>query len=408
MKVLKFGGTSVASPERIARVAQIIAARRQAGESLVVVVSAMGRTTDDLIGLAHEVSRAPAPREMDMLLTVGERVSMALLSMALSDLGVDACSLTGSQSGIITTGHHRRAKIVEVRPARIRDHLARGQVVIVAGFQGVSEDREITTLGRGGSDTTAVALAASLGAEGCEIYTDVTGIYSGDPRVVGSTAKRLSAVPSDWMVEMAHRGAGVLHPRCVELAMAHGVKLRVLSSFLATGPENGTDVVLIPKKESPPMESFRVLGVACDEDWVGLEVELARAGAAGSIWSAADQAGLSVLSPVFLGERIAAFVARDALADWRKCLERLTHEGFIRRFDIHEDRIPLSLVGERLSDTGRVLSELAEVLGASEIPVWAGSASALALTVGIRQNRAEEAVQKVHQHFVEKPEGARP
>src|SRR5258706_4016781 len=214
--VQKYGGPSVGSPERIRNVADRIVQTRRLGADLVVVVSAMGDATDDLIGLARQVSTRSHPREMDMLLTAGERISMALVAMAVTDRGQEAVSFTGSQSGIVTDTSHTRAKILEVKADRIREELKRGRVVIVAGFQGVSREREVTTLGRGGSDTTAVALAAALGA-GCEIYTDVDGVFSADPRLVPG-ARRLPRIGYDVMSLLAHAGAQVLHARCVDLA----------------------------------------------------------------------------------------------------------------------------------------------------------------------------------------------
>ena len=229
--VQKYGGTSVDGPERIRAVAQRVAASRAAGNDTVVVVSAMGHTTDELIALAHKVSAAPRGRELDMLLTVGERVSMALLAMALNDLGVDALSFTGSQSGILTGGPHRAARIVEIRPERIRSALASGHVAIVAGFQGVDpRTRDITTLGRGGSDTTAVALAAALGPAECEIYTDVAGVFSADPRIVPE-ARVIPRMSYTSCAALAHLGGRVLHARCVDLAAAYRVPLTVRSSF---------------------------------------------------------------------------------------------------------------------------------------------------------------------------------
>ncbi len=248
--VLKFGGSSVANPERIRRVAAIVAAHRRANSRVLVVVSAMGDTTDDLIELARAVSpRAGANehrREMDMLLSTGERISMSLLSMALKDLGVEAISLTGSQSGILTDEVHGGARVAEIKPIRIDAALPRGQVVIVAGFQGVSREKEITTLGRGGSDTTAVALAAHFGSRECVIYTDVDGVYSADPRVVVG-AKRLDRLGWDSALEASARGAQVLHPRCVELGWKHGVAIRVRSTFAESEslPVVGTGGTLI-------------------------------------------------------------------------------------------------------------------------------------------------------------------
>src|SRR6266446_3485330 len=228
--VQKFGGTSVVDPDRIRAVADHIVRTRRAGNDVVAVVSAMGKTTDDLVRLAGDVTRHPGGREMDMLLTAGERISMALLSMAVEDLGQPAVSFTGSQAGIVTDTDHGKAKIIEVRAERISEALAEAKVSIVAGFQGVSTTRDITTLGRGGSDTTAVALAAALGADVCEIYTDVEGVYTADPRIV-PTARKLSRVSFDEMLEMAATGGRVLALRSVEFARNHRVKVHVRSSF---------------------------------------------------------------------------------------------------------------------------------------------------------------------------------
>jgi aspartate kinase len=228
--VMKFGGTSVAGAERLKKVAQRLVGARDEGNRVVGVLSAMGDTTDDLISLAHEVSAAPRPRELDMLISVGERISCALAAMAIHDLGHEAISLTGSQAGIVTDTTHTKAKIVDVRARRIHEALDEGKIVLVAGFQGVSTAFEVTTLGRGGSDTTAVALAAALGAENCEIYTDVDGVFTADPRVV-PRARKLHAVSYDEMLEMAAGGARVLQLRSVEFARNHGVRLHVRSTF---------------------------------------------------------------------------------------------------------------------------------------------------------------------------------
>jgi aspartate kinase len=228
--VQKYGGTSVADADRMRSVAEHVAFTKRQGHDVVVVVSAMGKTTDNLIALANDVSKTQPGRELDMLLTTGERISMALLCMALADLGVPARSFTGSQVGIITDTVHTKAKIVEVTGERARAALAAGEVVVVAGFQGVSTDKEITTLGRGGSDTTAVALAAALGADACEIYTDVTGVFSADPRICPQ-ARKLPRISIDEMLEMAASGGKVLALRSVEFAHNHSVPLHVRSSF---------------------------------------------------------------------------------------------------------------------------------------------------------------------------------
>jgi aspartate kinase len=254
--VQKYGGTSVADPDRMRAVADHIAFTRSHGADVVVVVSAMGKSTDNLIKLANEVSDRKPGREMDMLLTTGERISMSLLCMALADRDIDAVSFTGSQVGIITDTAHGKAKILEVRGDRVRDALAEGKVCVVAGFQGVSTAKEITTLGRGGSDTTAVALAAALGADACEIYTDVTGVFSADPRIVPQ-AHKLTRINFDEMLEMAGAGSKVLALRSVEFARNHHVPLHVRSSFTW---EPGTLVT----SEEPSMEDPIISGVVTD------------------------------------------------------------------------------------------------------------------------------------------------
>jgi aspartate kinase len=242
--VMKFGGTSVADAERIKRAARRIVDRREQGHRVVAVLSARGKTTDELIAMAEEVSPTPDPREMDMLLSTGERISCALCAMAIHDLGHRAISLTGSQAGIVTDASHTRARIIDVRADRIMSALDQDRIVLVAGFQGVSTDSsDVTTLGRGGSDTTAVALAAALGAEVCEIYTDVPGVFSADPRVVPN-ARKLSVVSFEEMLEMAASGAGVLQLRSVEYARNHGVRIHCRSAF-----EDGPGTFVVSERE---------------------------------------------------------------------------------------------------------------------------------------------------------------
>jgi aspartate kinase len=254
--VQKYGGSSVADVEKIRRVAARVAQTRQGGQEVVVVVSAMGDTTDELLALARKVTDDPHRRELDMLLTAGERISMALLGMALHDQGVDAVSFTGSQSGIITDGAHTNARIVEVRPVRILEALERGKVVIVAGYQGVSREKEVTTLGRGGSDTTAVALAAALQADLCEICSDVDGVFSADPRIVAN-ARRLPELSHEEMQELALAGAKVLNAQAVEFARDRGITIHARSTF-QTGP--GSLVKRAATRE------LRVSGVALDPE----------------------------------------------------------------------------------------------------------------------------------------------
>ena len=252
--VMKFGGTSVADPEKIRRVARRLAAAKEGGARVVGVVSAMGHHTDELVSLAYEVSPQPRPRELDMLISVGERISCALVAMAISDLGYDAISLTGSQAGIVTDTVHGKAKIVDVRARRIHEALDDDKVVLVAGFQGVSTAYDITTLGRGGSDTTAVALAAALGGDACEIYTDVDGVFTADPRIV-PTARKLHAVSYEEMLEMAASGAKVLQLRSVEFARNHHVKLHVRSTFT---DEEGT---WVGEEDERMLEKAMISGV---------------------------------------------------------------------------------------------------------------------------------------------------
>ena len=253
--VQKFGGTSVATPERIKLVAARVVDEKKAGKDVIVVVSAMGDTTDQLLTLARTITQNPPKRELDMLLTAGERISMALLSMAISDLGYEAISFTGSQSGIVTDTSHTRAKILDVRAYRVKEELDKGRIVIVAGFQGVSEAKEVTTLGRGGSDTTCVALAAAFSAGECHIFTDVDGVHTADPRIV-PWARKIDRISYDEMLELAFCGAGVLHWRSVDVARRFGVRVHVRSSFRK---EMGT--VVIAKDE---IEGVEIRGIAHD------------------------------------------------------------------------------------------------------------------------------------------------
>ncbi len=395
--VQKYGGTSVATPERMRSVADRIAETRAAGHDVVVVVSAMGHTTDELIDLAHKVSDQPSNREMDMLLTAGERISMALLSMALADRRVPAISFTGSQSGIITDQSHRRARIKRILGDRVRQAVNEGRVAIVAGFQGVSESKEITTLGRGGSDTTAVALAAALGAQACEIYTDVDGVYSADPRLV-KDARFWRRIPHDLMVEMATRGAGVLHPRSVELAKQYGVTLRVKNSL---NRNEGTEIVSIHKGNTGPrgMEEFRVTGVTADLGKVCMTVELSRPTALGTLWSVAAQAHLPIVSPVFGDGKVRFFTDKDSSSEWARILSKLATDGFVQKYDIDDTRVPLSVIGDRFAQDGSALQEVIEKLSENHILVTQGSASSLVITVAVARTHAEDGVRALHTAF---------
>ncbi len=398
--VQKFGGTSVGTPERIRQVAKRIEKTVSEGHPLVVVVSAMGHTTDELITLAQQVSDRPPHREMDMLLSAGERISMALLSMALGDCKVPAISLTGSQSGIITDQSHRRARIRRILGDRIRSALDEKKVVIVAGFQGVSETKEITTLGRGGSDTTAVALAVALRADRCEIFTDVDGVYSADPRVVPS-ASLWERIPHDLMVELATRGAGVLHPRCVELAKQNQMKLCVKNS-LDLNERAGTTLIHRQSGDSSlGMEEFGVVGVTSDKGKILIRLRLTRSTVLASVWDRSAEAHLSLVSPVFSDHDVSFYSERDGESEWKKILHDLTTEGFISSYEILSDIVPVSVVGDRFSQDGRALYEMIEVLSREHVPVVAGSSSALAVTLGVSMGRVDDAVRALHAQFLE-------
>ncbi|MEK6579696.1 MAG: aspartate kinase [Bdellovibrionota bacterium] len=401
--VQKFGGTSVGTPKRILSVAERIAGTRAGGDDVVVVVSAMGHTTDELIALAHQVTKNPPHREMDMLLSVGERVSMSLLSMALADLKIPALSLTGSQSGIITDSGHRRAKIRTITGKRIKDALSSGKVAIVAGFQGVSEEKEITTLGRGGSDTTAVALAAALGASVCDIYTDVDGVYSADPRVVPN-AKLWKKIPASLMLEMSIRGAGVLHSRCVELAAHYQVNLRVRNSLK---DDKGTQVIVSNThlNDNKGMEEYAITGVTADRGKMPIVIQMTRPTVVGAIWDFAAMGNLLILAPNFADSVLRFFIEKDALGEWTKGLSDLAHQGFIKEFHAEKELVPLSIIGSRFAQDGAALSKVLDLLAQNHILVTMGTASALSMTFAVKDSAADDAVRALHKEFLERSLG---
>jgi len=392
--VQKYGGTSVANPERIRAVASRVAAARREGDQLAVVVSAMGQTTDELLRLAAQVSAHPSRRELDMLLTTGERVSMALLAMALNDLGVEAISFTGSQSGILTEGPHSAARIVEVRPDRLRAELARGRVVIVAGFQGVDpKTKEITTLGRGGSDTTAVALAAV-----CEIYTDVSGVYTADPRIV-TGARVIPELGYRACSALAHAGGKVLHARCVDLAARERVPLSVRSSFDA---EPGTRIV-----EDRDMEGARVEAVAHRSD-CSIVVAEGNAGGRGEARGILEAVAgafpeLELVAHEQETDAHAALVWIGSAADGealKRDFQRLRGPGGEWNLRIEAKAAFVSLVGLGLS-----AREAARAEGALEkagVRMAALRSSPHALTFRVPSERVDDAVRALHAAFLER------
>lgn len=408
--VQKFGGTSVATPERVLNVAKRIQSLYAKKIPLVVVVSAMGDTTDNLISLAEQVSAEPPAREMDMLLSAGERISMALLSMALSDLGVPAISLTGSQSGIITNATHRRARIVRILGDRIRVGLENNQVVIVAGFQGVSEFKEVTTLGRGGSDTSAVALAAALGAERCEIYTDVDGVFSADPREIPH-AYFYNQLPHSLALEVALRGASVLHPRCIELARSYQVPVWVMNSLRNTNrkTELVSDVVWMHnqkranqkklKSGENKMESAKVIAVTAARQRAWVQTELTRIGSSQAIWDWSKEKGLALYSSVQLGLSFSFFIDKECESEWKELLALSNQDGFIKRYSIDQEILPFSVVVENLSQDSTIVSKIWEVLKTLSISPVVFEVGTLAITLGIRASDEVRLLETLHEQL---------
>jgi aspartate kinase len=396
--VQKFGGTSVADPERLTRVARRVVATAETGVQVCVVVSAMGSTTDELIDLAGQVSRLPHPRELDMLLTAGERISMALLSMAINDLGRDAVSFTGSQAGIVTDTRHGKARIVELRAQRVLDALAEDRIAIVAGFQGVSTASDVTTLGRGGSDTTAVALAAGLGAEACEIYTDVEGVYTADPRIVPS-ARKLVAVSYEEMLELAASGAKVLALRAVEYARNHGVPIHVRSSFAEA---EGTWVV----KEEDVLEQAIISGIASDtgEAKVTILGVPDRPGIAGRVFRPLADAGIHIDMIVqnvsAAGHTDISFTLPTSdLPLAEPILEQLAAQVGAAGFTCDEDVGKVTLVGAGMRSHPGVAAGMFESLAEAGINIEIISTSPIRISCVVRTADLERAVQVLHEHF---------
>ncbi len=396
--VQKYGGTSVGSAERIRRVAERVVATAEAGEKVCAVVSAMGDTTDKLLDLAGQVSSEPHARELDMLLTAGERVSMALLSMAIIDLGRQAISFTGSQAGIVTDASHGRAKIIEVRARRVRDTLDDGRIAIVAGFQGVSTEDDVTTLGRGGSDATAVALAAALGADVCEIYTDVEGVYTADPRLVPE-ARKLAEVSYEEMLELAASGAKVLMTRSVEFARNHGVVVHVRSAF--TGAE-GTWV----KKEDDLMEKAIISGVAHDtsEAKVTISGVPDRPGIAARVFRPLADAGVNIdmiVQNVSVAGRsdISFTVPKDDLAKAEPILGALAEAVEASGVTTDPDVAKVSLVGAGMKTHPGIAADMFDALADAGINIEIISTSPIRISCVVRASEVERAVKVVHDTF---------
>jgi aspartate kinase len=396
--VQKYGGTSVADAGRIRAVADRVVTAKRAGHDVVVVVSAMGDTTDRLSGMAHELAPMPNPRELDLLLTAGERIAMSLLAVAINAAGEPAASYTGSQAGIITDTAHGKAKIIDIRPGRIMDALSRGNIVIVAGFQGVSTAYDVTTLGRGGSDTTAVALAASLSAEFCEIYTDVPGVFTADPRIVPE-ARKLHAVSYEEMLELAASGANVLQLRSVEYARTHGVKVHVRSSFT---DEAGTWIT----EEDVRMEHAIISGVAADDSEAKVTVTDVpdRPGVAATIFRAVAEEGAGL-------DMIVQNVGRDGRNDVSflvpkadvprisALMHRVVEEVEGGGHTLDDGIAKVSLVGAGIKSHPAVVADMFAALGEEGINIEMISTSSIRVSCVIRAADADRAVRAIHSKF---------
>jgi aspartate kinase len=398
--VQKYGGSSVATAEHIKAVAERVGRARASGLDLVVVVSAMGKTTDRLLRLAGEVSSAPSPREIDQLLATGEEQSVALLAMALHDGGLPAVSLTGPQAGMRTTGRYGSGVISEIRPGRIQGLLKEGQVVIVAGFQGMNALGDVMTLGRGGSDTTAVALAAALHAERCEIYTDVDGVYTADPRIVPG-ARRIPLISPEEMAEMAWRGAKVMHPRAVELGALYGVEIHVRSSF---SEQPGT--VIAGGKSLERLETRETIaGIVHDLDVARITLNGVRTGPGtmSRVFAPLAERGVSVDIIVESGTKegvsdIAFTVTRGEFAEAREVAGEIA-DSLGGTVEGEEGLGKVSVVGTGMLNRPGYAAKMFGSLGEAGIPIRMVSTSEIQVTCVIPADRVEEAVRRLHEDF---------
>ena len=403
--VQKYGGSSVADAEGLKRVANRIVATKRAGHQVVVVVSAMGDTTDELIDLANQVTPLPNGRELDMLLTAGERISMALLAMAIGNLGNEARSFTGSQAGVITTSAHGRARIIDVTPSRITEALEEGAIAIVAGFQGISQDtKDVTTLGRGGSDTTAVALAAALEADVCEIYTDVDGIFSADPRVVPA-AKKLKTVTYDEMLELAASGAKVLHLRCVEYARRYDLPIHVRSSF---SNNEGTWVVKDHPEGGTDMEQAIIAGIAHDKSEAKITVVGVpdRTGTAARIFQAIADADINIdmivqnVSAAATGLTDISFtLPKTEGASATAILQRIQGEIGFQSIQYDDQIGKLSLIGAGMRSHPGVTATFFACLAEAGVNIEMISTSEIRISIVCRATDLDNGVRAAHTAF---------
>ena len=382
--VMKFGGSSVGDPDKLKTVARRLVAAREAGVGVVAVLSAMGKTTDDLLALARQIAEHPDPRELDMLVSVGERISCALAAMAIHDLGHEAISLTGSQAGIVTDTVHGKAKIVDVRARRIHDALDRDEIVLVAGFQGVSSEQEVTTLGRGGSDTTAVALAAALGARVCEIYTDVDGVFTADPRLVPN-ARKLEVLSHEEMLEMASSGARVMATRSIEVARSHNVDLHVRSTF---GDKPGT---WIRQENERMLEKALISGVVHQREETVYRVEGI---SPAKLFAVLAEANVNVDTIVQTGAEIVFSAPVEDRTDATRALD-----GLGVRWSARDDLGKVSLVGAGMKSHPGVAARTFAALEEAGIDAPIVSTSPIKIACHVASANVERAVQALHEAF---------
>lgn len=401
MKIIvqKYGGSSVADPEKIKKIAAMVAAAKKEGFGIAVVVSAMGKTTNSLIELAHSVSSDPPKREMDMLLTAGERITMSLLCMALNDLGVDAISLTGSQSGIITNDRHTDARVIEVRPIRVQDEMAKGKVVVIGGFQGVSYKRDVTTLGRGGSDTSAVALAASLNAERCEIYSDVDGIYTADPAVI-KEAKHLPEISYQQMQEISTSGAKVLNAQAVQFAKEAGIVIYARSTFnpgnetviktISSGETKGitgivheNDVVRIMMSYNKEDKEFYDLLTILEEKQISIK-----------------ELNVTEASKENIKSKASFVVSYKNIYGWESFKSKLENK-FNDKIKFDYDLSALSIIGEGLNRDNEILLESLKIFNEAKIEVYGISTTSYRLSFLLPKSVLQNGVQMMHKRWIE-------
>lgn len=396
--VQKYGGTSVANPERIRKVARRVVDMHRQGHQMIVVVSAMGDTTDELIELVKEITDDPPEREMDMLLSTGEQVSIALLAMAIKAIGEDVISLTGPQVGIKTDNIHSKARIIDVDTTRLKKELNDGKIVVVAGFQGVNQANDITTLGRGGSDTTAVALAAAMKADICEIYTDVDGVYTTDPRVVPE-ARKLDTITYDEMLELAHLGAVVLHPRAVECAKLYNIPIHVRSSF-------NYNLGTIVKEVSDMEKDMVVTGVAHDLNVskIGIFDVPDKPGIAYKIFNALAQKSINVDMIIQSAERnqvnsISFTVSQNDLKRTLEIVEQIKDDVGYKSYTYDQDVAKVSIVGAGMISNPGVAAMMFEALANENINIEMITTSDIKISCIIKKNLAEKAVKALHKKF---------